>query len=248
MNQFIYKKTILVLQHRYKLCILLFYSCWLFLFWCVIKEKCVYPAGARLYVFFINSLHLLGWHWFIGPYRSLHRMHTTQSQIIFCHHGFGPVYPLVPFTHFHLATITLLSVSLSFCSSKCIKCIAGSYVTFSFISQLWMQSYGSWLFPSDWFHWARFSLLAGFPEPFFLHHSGQQGVSAMGQTLKVFSLIDFDLFCSPSWTCWLFLLVCRAFLAWYSPVHLFLPCLGVKFIKCSLWPRTLSLVLMFSSM
>ena len=159
MNQFIYKKTILVLQHRYKLCILLFYSCWLFLFWCVIKEKCVYPAGARLYVFFINSLHLLGWHWFIGPYRSLHRMHTTQSQIIFCHHGFGPVYPLVPFTHFHLATITLLSVSLSFCSSKCIKCIAGSYVTFSFISQLWMQSYGSWLFPSDWFHWARFSLL-----------------------------------------------------------------------------------------
>ena len=54
-------------------------------------------------------------------------------------------------TSFPLVITMLLSVSTSF---VCLVCLC---VAFSFISYVWVKSYGSWLFLSDFFHLAWYS-------------------------------------------------------------------------------------------
>ena len=71
------------------------------------------------------------------------RKPTTQSQIFFCHHIFGPLYPLLPSSPFPLVTTILLFVSVSVYLFVCLVC---SWVTFSFVSHIGVKSHGSWHF------------------------------------------------------------------------------------------------------
>ena len=69
-------------------------------------------------------LQLLGWHWLIKLYRfqvykstiqHWHGVFTTQSQISFHCHIFGPLYPLLPSQPLPLFTTIPLSLSTRFC-------------------------------------------------------------------------------------------------------------------------------------
>ena len=92
----------------------------------------------------------MGWHWLIDLYRFevynsmiidvciLHCVPTTQSQILFHHHIFAPFslyYPTpLPSGNYHTGVCVYeFSVFLFVCL----------FVAFSFISHIWVKSYGS---------------------------------------------------------------------------------------------------------
>ena len=70
-----------------------------------------------------------------------------HPKLIFCHHVFDPLYPLLSPTRFPLVTATLLSVSVSSC-----LLFGGLFCfVFSVISHIWVKSHGFWPFLFDLF-------------------------------------------------------------------------------------------------
>ena len=85
----------------------------------------IFYAKDKHFNFFYLFIKLFGWHWLLDYVHFkctflwymisiLYCVPTTQSQIIFCHHIFGPLYPLLPPTPFPLVSTILFSVSMSF--------------------------------------------------------------------------------------------------------------------------------------